>query len=60
MDPKDAEYHFKRCVDSGLWVENASDAQGDQGEEEEGTTSAEKPAEPEAESKPAAEASPSV
>ena len=19
MDPKDAEYHMKRCVDSGLW-----------------------------------------
>ncbi|VEL13284.1 unnamed protein product [Protopolystoma xenopodis] len=24
MDPKDAEYHMKRCIDSGLWVENAS------------------------------------
>jgi cell division cycle protein 37 len=24
MDPKDAEYHMKRCVDSGLWVANAN------------------------------------
>jgi cell division cycle protein 37 len=23
MDPKDAEYHMKRCVDSGLWVSNS-------------------------------------
>ena len=23
MDPKDAEYHMKRCVDSGLWQTNA-------------------------------------
>ena len=25
MDLKDAEYHMKRCVDSGLWVPNAKD-----------------------------------
>lgn len=25
MDEKDAQYHMKRCVDSGLWVENADD-----------------------------------
>lgn len=24
MDPKDAEYHMKRCVDSGLWVDNVN------------------------------------
>lgn len=23
LDPKDAEYHMKRCIDSGLWVNNA-------------------------------------
>jgi cell division cycle protein 37 len=23
MDPEDAEYHMKRCVDSGLWVQNS-------------------------------------
>ena len=23
LDPKDAEYHMKRCVDSGLWVAQA-------------------------------------
>nr|CAH8860097.1 unnamed protein product [Trichobilharzia regenti] len=23
MDPQQAEYHMKRCVDSGLWVDNA-------------------------------------
>ena len=23
LDPADAEYHMKRCVDSGLWVSNA-------------------------------------
>ena len=23
MDPKDAEYHMKRCVDSGLWTTNS-------------------------------------
>jgi cell division cycle protein 37 len=23
MDPKDAEYHMKRCVDSGLWQAQA-------------------------------------
>ena len=23
LDPKDAEYHMKRCVDSGLWVANS-------------------------------------
>ena len=25
MDPADAEYHMKRCVDSGLWVANRED-----------------------------------
>ncbi|KAL3308558.1 hsp90 co-chaperone Cdc37, partial [Cichlidogyrus casuarinus] len=27
MKPEDAEYHLKRCIDSGLWVENAADAE---------------------------------
>ena len=26
MSPEDAQYHFKRCIDSGLWVPNAKDA----------------------------------
>ena len=26
MDPAEAEYHMKRCTDSGLWVANAGDA----------------------------------
>jgi cell division cycle protein 37 len=26
MDLKDAAYHMKRCVDSGLWVPNANDS----------------------------------
>lgn len=27
MDPKDAAYHMKRCVDSGLWVPDAKTAE---------------------------------
>ena len=27
MDPEEAKYHMKRCVDSGLWVPNAADAE---------------------------------
>lgn len=27
LDPEEAKYHIKRCVDSGLWVPSASDAQ---------------------------------
>lgn len=26
MPPEDAQYHFKRCIDSGLWVTNAKEA----------------------------------
>ena len=26
MDKTEAEYHMRRCVDSGLWVPNAEDA----------------------------------
>lgn len=25
MDPEEAKYHMKRCVDSGLWVPNANE-----------------------------------
>ena len=32
MKKEDAEYHIKRCVDSGLWVPNAQDAEGGEGE----------------------------
>ena len=31
---KEAEYHMKRCVDSGLWVPNAADAAAGGGEGE--------------------------
>lgn len=30
MDEKDARYHLKRCVDSGLWVPDAKSQEGDQ------------------------------
>lgn len=41
MPKEEAEYHMKRCVDSGLWVPNANEAgdslpvqeEGDRGEE---------------------------
>lgn len=33
MDPKDAAMYLKKCIDSGLWVENAN-AAGAEGEEE--------------------------
>lgn len=26
MDPKDARYHMKRCVDAGLWVASDNSA----------------------------------
>ena len=32
MDPQQAEYHMKRCVDSGLWVDNAREQQEEDGE----------------------------
>lgn len=33
MDPKDVEYHMKRCVDSGLWVDNVNPSEtGDEGD----------------------------
>ncbi|CAH8529423.1 unnamed protein product [Schistosoma turkestanicum] len=35
MDPQDAEYHMKRCVDSGLWVDNARGEQQEHEHEEE-------------------------
>ncbi|KAF7257065.1 hypothetical protein EG68_07060 [Paragonimus skrjabini miyazakii] len=31
MDPKDAEYHMKRCVDSGLWVDNVNQQEDETG-----------------------------
>ncbi|VDM32453.1 unnamed protein product [Hydatigera taeniaeformis] len=34
MDPKEAEECMKRCIASGLWVENAADAAADVGEGE--------------------------
>lgn len=29
MDPQDATYHMKRCIDSGLWVPGAKDAKSE-------------------------------
>ncbi|XP_076467398.1 hsp90 co-chaperone Cdc37-like isoform X2 [Babylonia areolata] len=34
MDKEQAEYHIKRCVDSGLWVPNAADAEKEEQEGE--------------------------
>jgi len=33
MDPEEAQYHMKRCVDSGLWVPGPSDSKTDIEEE---------------------------
>ena len=38
MPKEEAEYHIKRCIDSGLWVPNAADAEKQ--EEEEGAEGA--------------------
>ncbi|XP_026053717.1 hsp90 co-chaperone Cdc37 [Carassius auratus] len=36
MDPTEAKYHMKRCIDSGLWVPNArADEEGDKEEGDE-------------------------
>ena len=35
MPEEDARYHMKRCVDSGLWVADASKAEGGEGGTEE-------------------------
>lgn len=32
MPVEEAKYHMKRCVDSGLWVPNAADANDDDSE----------------------------
>lgn len=34
MNPEDAEYHFKRCIDSGLWVPNPEDKNQDEAAEQ--------------------------
>lgn len=34
MDPSDAKYHMKRCVDSGLWVARDDSIFEDDDEEE--------------------------
>ena len=31
MPEEEAKYHLKRCVDSGLWIPNARDTQGESG-----------------------------
>ena len=51
MPKEDAEYHMKRCVESGLWVPNAKDAEGggDDSDEEGGGEGAEGEAKPEEE-----------
>lgn len=35
MDPTEAKYHMKRCVDAGLWVANQSSSDGEEEEDEE-------------------------
>ena len=30
LPKEDAEYHMKRCIDSGLWVANAADLENDE------------------------------
>lgn len=30
MDEKDARYHMKRCVDSGLWIPEANKGSGEE------------------------------
>lgn len=39
MDAEEAKYHMKRCVDSGLWVQDANKKgdEGDEGDDEEET-----------------------
>merc|ERR1719273_766136 len=34
LDPEEAQRHMKRCVDSGLWVPNASSVEEEEEEEE--------------------------
>lgn len=36
MPKEEAEHHIKRCIDSGLWVPNAKDAEKDKVEGAEG------------------------
>ncbi|XP_071791675.1 hsp90 co-chaperone Cdc37-like isoform X1 [Asterias amurensis] len=36
MEPSEAEYHMKRCVDSGLWVPGGGASEGNAGEQEKG------------------------
>ncbi len=38
MDRDEAEKQLKRCIDSGLWVPNAKDAEEEQGEAQQGAT----------------------
>ena len=42
LPKEDAEYHIKRCIDSGLWVpggaEGEGGGEGEEGETEEGET----------------------
>lgn len=34
MDSEVFAYHFKRCIDSGLWVPDANAKEGDEAEDE--------------------------
>lgn len=36
MDPEEATYHMKRCIDSGLWVPDAKAAKNEAGKDEAG------------------------
>lgn len=37
MEPAEATYHMKRCVDSGLWVPDANKKDGDEENDSEET-----------------------
>ena len=38
LPKEEAEYHIKRCIESGLWIPNAGDAEKEETEEAGGAT----------------------
>ena len=49
MPKEEAEYHMKRCVDSGLWVPGGAEEQGEAGTKAEGKSGVEESADGEEE-----------
>lgn len=35
LPKEEAEYHIKRCIDSGLWIPNAADLEKEEGSKDE-------------------------